>query len=98
MPTERCDIRMHPFPSGSLSSRVVQEWKNEKTSKTCYFCKMAFKAGKQHNCRLCGELVCSACTGKYHLPEKYDLKVFTPSVFLFVQPLQKLLLLEPAPR
>ncbi len=52
----------------------VPRWVAEKTYRQCYHCQDTFKSNQQHNCRLCGELFCSRCTGKYYLPEHYDLK------------------------
>lgn len=52
----------------------VPRWVAEKTYKQCYHCQDTFKSNQQHNCRLCGEIFCSRCTGKYHLPDRYDLK------------------------
>jgi len=55
--------------------RLIYDWTNhfnipkwaEDYSK-CKHCQEALKSGHKHNCRLCGELFCSACTGKYHVP------------------------------
>jgi hypothetical protein len=40
----------------------------------CLFCRSKFAAGHKHNCRLCGQLVCSSCSAKFHLPRRFDLK------------------------
>jgi hypothetical protein len=34
----------------------------------------AFARGHQHHCRLCGQMFCSRCTGKYHLPPRFEKK------------------------
>ncbi len=56
------------------SSFSIPNWANEKAYRQCFHCKDLFKSGKQHNCRLCGELFCSSCTSKYHLPSQFELK------------------------
>ena len=37
----------------------------------CHHCAGPLKSGHRHHCRLCGEMYCSACTGKYHLPVNF---------------------------
>jgi len=44
------------------------KWVPENAYSKCKHCGDSFKAGHKHHCRLCGEMFCSACTGKYHLP------------------------------
>jgi hypothetical protein len=67
-----------PDPAHSIelwaTSFPVPRWVAEKTYRQCYHCQDPFKSNQQHNCRLCGEIFCSRCTGKYHLPDQYDLK------------------------
>lgn len=41
------------------------KWVERKACSTCYHCEVKFSRGHQHNCRLCGYLFCSNCTGKY---------------------------------
>lgn len=52
----------------------VPKWAEADAYNNCKHCKAVFKSGHKHNCRLCGELYCSACTGKFHLPTCFELK------------------------
>jgi hypothetical protein len=47
----------------------VREWVDKKAYKECKKCGKGFYKGHQHHCRGCGEMFCSQCTSKFHVPE-----------------------------
>lgn len=53
----------------------VPEWKEKDSYASCHECGDNFKPNHQHNCRLCGELYCSGCTKKLHVPPQFKLKM-----------------------
>jgi hypothetical protein len=59
---------------GVANAYPVPQWVPEGKQKNCRQCADQLKSNHTHNCRLCGNLFCSSCTGKYHLPEKYEQK------------------------
>lgn len=46
----------------------VPKWVPENAYSKCKHCDSGLKSGHRHHCRLCGEMFCSACTNKFHLP------------------------------
>jgi serine/threonine protein kinase len=59
----------------------VPRWKAPDSASTCGLCedKFSFRR-KRHNCRLCGQVVCSACTSKRSVPVMFRLKNKTGKV------------------
>eukprot|EP00475_Leptophrys_vorax_P029999 TRINITY_DN4455_c0_g1_i1.p1 TRINITY_DN4455_c0_g1~~TRINITY_DN4455_c0_g1_i1.p1 ORF type:complete len:511 (-),score=103.84 TRINITY_DN4455_c0_g1_i1:791-2323(-) len=44
-------------------------WVDKKAYRNCKKCDKGFSKGHQHHCRGCGEMFCSQCTSKFHIPE-----------------------------
>lgn len=53
----------------------VPIWKEPHEYNSCFQCGSSFKPNNQHNCHLCGEMFCSECTKRHHLPPKYKIKM-----------------------
>lgn len=56
----------------------VPRWKDKDAYNSCFHCRQKMDGflttGNKHNCRLCGEMFCSACTQKFHVPLIYRVK------------------------
>lgn len=63
---------------GYTAHITVPNWVDKHAYSTCKHCSAKFSSMKEqskaHHCRLCGEMYCGSCTGKYHLPLVYELK------------------------
>jgi len=63
---------------GYTSHIPVPTWVEKNAYNACKQCSTKFssmkEATKQHHCRLCGEMFCGNCTGKYHIPLEYERK------------------------
>ena len=63
---------------GYTSHIPVPVWDEKNAYSNCKHCATKFsafsEAARPHNCRLCGHIFCSSCTGKYHLPLVYEQK------------------------
>lgn len=56
---------------------AVPKWVDEKSYSNCKSCSKKMDAlfkQDRHHCRLCGQMFCSACTGKYHVPLIFRIK------------------------
>jgi hypothetical protein len=63
---------------GYTSHIPVPVWVEKNAASACKHCSTKFSSMKEqtkpHNCRLCGEMFCTSCTGKYHVPLVYEQK------------------------
>lgn len=66
------DPRRALFQWTEQMDKETPRWIDGASVKRCTHCHDTSK--KRHNCRLCGLMFCSMCSGKYHLPAKYALK------------------------
>lgn len=53
---------------------TIPTWVEPGLRSRCSHCHIKFSSGHKHNCRLCGDLYCSACTAKYHVPINFEKK------------------------
>ena len=61
-----------PWVASTIRPGVV--WVDPSVYDTCFHCCTKLQRRHTHHCRLCGQMFCSLCTGKWHLPEEYRKK------------------------
>ncbi len=56
----------------------VPKWVDKNAYSNCKHCGVKFssvtKSQQSHHCRLCGDMYCGSCTGKFHIPIAYEQK------------------------
>ncbi|CEO97016.1 FYVE-type domain-containing protein [Plasmodiophora brassicae] len=57
---------------------AVPDWSED--ANKCTRCLERLQRSHSHNCRLCGQLFCSLCTGKFHVPGEFRRKAKTGPV------------------
>ncbi len=60
---------------GYVSHLKVPVWIKADSIQNCSACKQKMSTSDKHNCRLCGQVFCQQCTGKYHLPINFNINV-----------------------
>ncbi|MES1913811.1 MAG: hypothetical protein MHM6MM_005966 [Cercozoa sp. M6MM] len=59
---------------GWVGDQKPPTWVDKNAYAGCHHCERPFKRNHKHHCRLCGHMLCSYCSGKYHVPAEFRKK------------------------